>query len=226
MAFSKIYNSTKRLISLLSGAQGNNSLATLGALNNLVEQLNISNGITTVYSKYDVVGPNQFIKAVNIQNGFIPGSNPANKENNPCSACTDCVQGAFLTWIGKPCWKVVTSGGSSAGCVDCASAIADISDGIITGVPGKIIHLPPLVGSPLAGQNAPARTVIEALQLPLYITAHFVEDSTNAATGENKWYLVLWNNDTDTADYSNIASITFRITFFWNTEGFVSAQGY
>lgn len=227
MAISNIINATRRFFNLAPGAQGNNSLATLGALNNLVEQINLANANTVVYYKYEsgvtTLGtPYQILKATNIINGFLPGSNVANKENNPCDACSNCQTGP-ISWTGKPCWKLVGGGNNASGCVDCARAIEDLSDGVYNGLSAKLIQLPPKVG--VLDPNGSGNTYLEALHLPPKITVSFSEDPTNAATGANNWYFIMWNTDTNAVDYTDIAKVAFKITYFDKTEGFVSAQG-
>ena len=226
MAISNIVNATRRFLNLRSGAQGNNALATLGALNNLVEQINLANANTIVFYKYesgvDTLGtPFQILKATNIINGFIPESNPANKISNPCDACTNCKTGP-ISWTGKPCWKLV-GGSSSSGCVECARAIEDLSDGVYNGLAARLIKLPPKIG--VLDSNGSGNTFLEATHLPPKITVSFSEDPTNAATGANNWYFVMWNTETGTVDYTDIAQVVFKITYFDFVEGFVTPQG-
>lgn len=232
MAISKLYNSTRRLIDIISGRYGNNSLATIAEVNNIVDQWNFNNSITTVFAKYEsgvtTMGvPYQIVKATHIINGYIPTSNPALKQNSPCDACTSCQGGTFLNWTGKPCWVTRDLNNQTGyGCVECRNAIDDMSDGTVGGTtPAKIIHLPPVKGSPLADDSSPSKVIVEVLNLPLYTIANVIEDSTNAATGENRWYIVLYNTKTGAEDYSHLSDVVFKITYLNSEQGFVTPQG-
>lgn len=229
MAISRIFNNIvgSRFATLLTtGKYGNTSVVTLGMLDNLIEQINIANANTTVYYKYESGVTSmgvayQILRATNIINGFIPGSNPANKENNPCDACTNCQTGP-INWTGKPCWKLV-GGTSSSGCVECARAIEDLSDGVYNGLAARLIKLPPKIG--VLDPNGSGNTFLEATHLPPKITVSFSEDPTNASTGANNWFFIMWNTETGAVDYTDIAQVVFKITYFDKVEGFVSAQG-
>ena len=226
MAISNIVNATRRFLNLRSGERGNNALAILAALNNLVDQFNKADSSVTVYSKYvsglDTFGtPYEALEATNIINGFL-GGNSANKEGG-CTGCTKCVRPiGWIGWTGRPCWKK-PSGGSD--CVECWEAINDLKDGVYDGVNSKVIQVSPLSESGL-NSDGPASIVLEATHVPPKITVSFSEDPDNGITGLNNWHFIMWNTDTGAVDYTNIAQVVFKIRYFNSIESFNTPQGY